>query len=225
MKKFDFKSFLLGIIVASVGVITVLTIGQIKLAIFSNAKIMLDSNFVELKDPLVATIKGGKKDPQLYMPVRELFNHLGYTVAWNSNDNTINLINTNIEETIESSNLIKDNKNDDIQVYEHGIGENGKSITKDDYYKLSKGDMLVFNLYKLNDGNMVDDVYKERQDLNLKIEVKNPTGIIESETFINLANAQKNIAVEEDGQYEIIISNPQTDTIVNFKLSVEKQSS
>jgi hypothetical protein len=225
MKKFDFKSFLLGIIVASVGVITVLTIGQIKLAIFSNAKIMLDSNIVELKNPLVATIKGGKKDSQIYMPVGELFNHLGYTVAWNSNDNTINLINANIEETIESSKIITDNKNDNIQVYEHGIGENGKSITKDDYYKLNKGDMLVFNLYKLNDGNMVNDVYKERQDLNLKIGVKNPTGIIESETFINLANAQKNIAVEEDGQYEIIISNPQTDTIVNFKLSVEKQSS
>lgn len=211
MKRFNLKSFLWGIIVASICITTVLAARQIKLAKFSNAEIILDNSIIQLKNPLVVIGRGWKKDSQLYIPIEELLGHLGYMVNWNSNDNTVNLTNTNIED-----------KN--IRVYDHGIGENGKFITNEDYYNLNEGEVLVFNLYRINDGNMVDGVYKERQDLDLKIQIKNPTGTIESEIVINLNDPQKSIVVKEDGQYQVILSNPKADTALMFELSVEKQS-
>lgn len=224
IKNIKFKSFLMGIIVTCIGIHIGLIAGQIKLSKFSSVKIMLDNNTIQLKHPLVSIVKSGKKDSRLYIPAQELLEYLGFMVDFNSNDNSINLIDTNIEKINEIDNLITNNKGENIQVYEQGIGENGKFITNKDYYNLNSGEELVFNLYKLHDGNMINQTYKKRQDLNLKIQIKNSTGTIESEIVINLNNSQENIVVKEDGQYQVIISNPQEDTALIFGLLVKKQN-
>jgi hypothetical protein len=224
IKNINFKSFMMGIIVTCICISAVFIAGQMKLVKFNSTKIMLDDDIIQLEHPLASIIGSDKKSSQLYLPAQELLGYLGFMMDFNSHDNSINLTDMNIEKDNESDNLAANNRDEKIQVYECGIGKEGKFITNSDYYNLNSGQELVFNLYKLHDGNMINGTYEKREDLNLKIQIKNPAGEIESERVIDLNNPQESMVAKEDGQYQLIINNPRTDTNVMFGVLVKKQN-
>lgn len=88
MKKLDMKSIAIGFILGTVGIVTV-SAGQITSAVFSDAAVTFDGNAVELSNPMVSITTDGSEAANLYMPVRELLEHLGYTVEWDDVKKTI----------------------------------------------------------------------------------------------------------------------------------------
>ncbi len=91
MKKFNIKSFICGLLVGTISVITAFAAGGIKSAVYSNSKVYFYGNEVSLKNSLVAIEKDGSTDSQLYMPMRELLEYMNFNVEWNSNDGSVNL--------------------------------------------------------------------------------------------------------------------------------------
>ncbi len=92
MRNFDFKSVVLGLVIATVGITTVFAAGGIKSATYSNAKITLDGASIPLSHSLVGIVKEDEKDMKLYVPVRELVEYLGYNVNWDGAQGTVNLV-------------------------------------------------------------------------------------------------------------------------------------
>lgn len=91
MKQFDLKSLFAGLIIGTIGVTTVFAATGIKSATFSNSKVHFNGQEIPLKNQLVAVVKEGSKDAQLYMPMRELLEYMQFNVEWNSKDSSVNL--------------------------------------------------------------------------------------------------------------------------------------
>jgi len=110
MKKFDVKSVILGLIIGTIGITTAFAASGIKSATYSNAKVTLDDVSIPLNNSLVAIVQEGEEDARLYMPLRELLEHIGYDVNWDSKLNTVNLISNNMqaENTTMKTAIIKD---------------------------------------------------------------------------------------------------------------------
>lgn len=91
MKKFDVKSLMTGIIIGAIGITTAFASGGIQSASFSTSKLYLNGEEIPLKSPLVAIVKDGETDAQLYMPVRESLEHLNFTVTWHPEVNSVHI--------------------------------------------------------------------------------------------------------------------------------------
>ncbi|MGH4121902.1 MAG: DUF4352 domain-containing protein [Clostridium sp.] len=91
MKKFDFKSLVLGLVIGTIGVSTVFAAGEIKSATISKSKVYFYGNEVKLKNPLISIVKDGSSKSQLYMPMSELLEYMQFKVECNSKDNSVNL--------------------------------------------------------------------------------------------------------------------------------------
>ncbi|MEA4971906.1 hypothetical protein SDC9_73134 [bioreactor metagenome] len=136
MRKFDFKSAVLGLVIGAVGITTVFAAEEIKSATYSDAKIILDGVSIPLSNSLVGVVKEDEKDMKLYVPVRELAEYLGYTVNWDKIQNTVNLV-SNISAG-GNSDLPTEIEND------HFLGVDGDT----QYYWAFEGDNCV--LYGLD---------------------------------------------------------------------------
>lgn len=95
MKKFDVKSVVLGFVIGITviaGVTTAFAANGIKSAALSHAKVTLDGTAVPLHQSLAVITKDDGKDAELYMPVGELLQYLGYTVNWDRTKDTVDLV-------------------------------------------------------------------------------------------------------------------------------------
>lgn len=117
MKKVDVKSLVLGLIIGTVGISTVFAANGIKTANFSNATVTLGGVSVPLENSLISIVKDGEKDMQLYMPVRELLEYLGYSVNWDGTKNNIDLIKETTKISQDTANTVYgNNQNQPVDV-------------------------------------------------------------------------------------------------------------
>ena len=94
MKKFDFKSMVLGFVIAIIGVTAVLTVNAasyIRSASFSQARVYWLGQEVPLENPLVSVLVEGETNAKLYMPLRELLEFMNVFVEWDGENNSVNL--------------------------------------------------------------------------------------------------------------------------------------
>ena len=96
MKKIDAKSLVIGVIIGAMGLTTAFAAEGIKSegiksAVISNTTATLDGVPVPLNNPLILVTKDNETDARLYMPFREIFEHIGYSVEWDGETNSVNL--------------------------------------------------------------------------------------------------------------------------------------
>lgn len=92
MKKFDVKSIAAGIIIGTLGVTTVFAATGIKSAVLSRTKVTLNGTSLPLSKSLVSVTMDHEQDASLYVPVSELLEKLGYTVHYDKEKDTVDLI-------------------------------------------------------------------------------------------------------------------------------------
>lgn len=81
--KFSFKSFVAGIIIATVGVSALFAAGGIKSASFNSYKVILDGKELDLGgQQMISVVKDGEQDASNYMPVRGVLEAMGYKAEW-----------------------------------------------------------------------------------------------------------------------------------------------
>lgn len=125
MKKFNIKSFICGLLVGTISVTTVFAAVGIKSATYSNSKVYFYENEVPLKNSLVAIVKDGSTDAQLYMPMRELLEYMNFNVEWNSHDSSVNL-------TMKGDNGYSGNNDYYNGTYSGGYDKPTSSISQDE---------------------------------------------------------------------------------------------
>lgn len=110
MKKFDFKSIVVGLLIGIIGVSAIFASREkkptiisntkvattpeskgIKSAAINNGKVYFNGNEIKLKNPLVTIVKDENSESQLYMPVSELLEYMNFKVECNSKDNSVYL--------------------------------------------------------------------------------------------------------------------------------------
>ena len=92
MKKFDVKSLAAGIIIGTMGVTTVFAASGIQSANLSNTTVTLNGVSLPLSKSLVSVTMDNEQSASLYVPANELLANLGYSVNYDSNKNTLDLI-------------------------------------------------------------------------------------------------------------------------------------
>lgn len=92
MKKFDVKSFVAGIIIGTMGITTVFAATGIQSAVLSDAKVTLNGESLPLGKPLISVTMDHEQNAGLYLPANELLEKLGYTVNYDGEKNTVDLI-------------------------------------------------------------------------------------------------------------------------------------
>lgn len=92
MKKFDVKSLAAGIIIGTMGVTTVFAASGIQSANLSNTTVTLNGVSLPLSKSLVSVTMDNEQSASLYVPANELLVNLGYSVNYDSNKNTLDLI-------------------------------------------------------------------------------------------------------------------------------------
>lgn len=92
MKKFDIKSLAAGIIIGTMGITTVFASSSVKSALLSNMNVTLNGVSLSLSKPVLSVTMDNEQNASFYVPVNELFTNLGYSVNYNSENNTIDLI-------------------------------------------------------------------------------------------------------------------------------------
>ena len=90
-KLFDAKSLAAGVVIGTLGITTVFAGGGIESASLSGAKVAVNGTALPLDRPLISVTMEGGRDAGLYAPVDELFGKLGYTVSYDSADNTVHV--------------------------------------------------------------------------------------------------------------------------------------
>lgn len=88
--KLDLKSLAAGIIIGTMGITTAFAATGIQSAVLSDTRITLNGE--ALNKPLVSVTMDGEQIGQLYAPVDELTELLGYSTDYNSAENTMNLV-------------------------------------------------------------------------------------------------------------------------------------
>ena len=88
MKKFNLKSLVIGLVIGSIGATTVVA-ADATLLFSRGASVRLDGAAVNLVNPLV------KANDTLYVPAKELLEHLGYAVEWDYERDVLNIISDN----------------------------------------------------------------------------------------------------------------------------------
>lgn len=92
MKKLDIKSLATGIIIGTMGITTVFASSSVKSALLSNMNVTLNGVSLSLTKPVLSVTMDNEQSASLYVPVNELFTTLGYSVNYDSENNTIDLI-------------------------------------------------------------------------------------------------------------------------------------
>ena len=92
MIKFDVKSLVAGVIIGSMGITTAFAATGIKSALLSNTEVTLNGNSLPLSGPLISVTMDDEQNASLYVPANELLEKLGYTVNYDGEKNTIDLI-------------------------------------------------------------------------------------------------------------------------------------
>lgn len=92
MKKIDVKSLAAGFIIGTLGVTTVFAAAGIKSAVLNSTKVTLNGTSLPLSKSLISVTMDDEQAPSLYAPVNELLEQLGYTVHYDSVNDTVNLI-------------------------------------------------------------------------------------------------------------------------------------
>ncbi len=103
MKKFNVKSFIAGVIIASVGTSVVFAAGGIKSASFNSNKVIYNGKELDLKGfQMISVVKDEEINASNYMPVRAVLEAMGYTVDWDGENNAViiedNVLTSNKEE-------------------------------------------------------------------------------------------------------------------------------
>lgn len=130
MTKFNFKSFIIGIIVGTISVSTVFASGGIKLASFNTNKVIFNDVELDLKESqMISIVKDGEENASNYMPVRAVLEQMGYNVEWDGEKGAV-IISTKI--TAEINNNI--NKSDEKLPIVNKIKDS--EINKDDYISI-----------------------------------------------------------------------------------------
>ena len=92
MKHFDGKSFVVGIILGTLGVSTAFAAGSIQSANASAATATLNGTPLSLSKPFISVTMNGEQNANLYAPAEELLETLGYSVHYDTNANTLNVV-------------------------------------------------------------------------------------------------------------------------------------
>ena len=83
MKKLDFKSLLIGILIGAIGLSTAFAATTLTRADFNQIKIFVNDTQIDLKNqPMASIYKDEEINPRTYMPVRTILESMGYGVAW-----------------------------------------------------------------------------------------------------------------------------------------------
>lgn len=146
MKKFHLKSLVAGILIGSVGITTAFAAGGIKKANFSNTTVTLDGKQIPLNNSLVSIVKDGEKDSKLYMPVREILEHIGYDVNWNEKNNSVDLTS--------SKNISKSNSENVEENVIMALRSQGDRIISSGFFEAKDNQTLVLEINSNIDGNV-----------------------------------------------------------------------
>lgn len=92
MKKFDVKSLAAGIIIGTFGITTAFAATGIQSASLSNTKVTLNGSSLPISKSLISVTMDNEQDASLYAPVNELLEKLGYTVNYDIEKDTVDLI-------------------------------------------------------------------------------------------------------------------------------------
>ena len=140
MKKFDFKSMVLGFVIAIIGATTVLTVNaasSIRSASFSQARVYWLGQEVPLENPLVSVLAEGETNARLYMPLRELLEFMNFIVEWDGQNNRVNLSMRGMTGGTGGSTSIHSNNNqtqpyawDGNRVYSGGYSEDPATLSQ-----------------------------------------------------------------------------------------------
>ena len=94
MKKFDFKSVVLGFVIAFIGLTVAHTVNAanfIREASFSQVKLYWLGQEVPLENPLISIVADGDTEAILYMPVREFLEFMNFVVEYDVQNDRVNL--------------------------------------------------------------------------------------------------------------------------------------
>lgn len=106
MKSFNVKSLVCGLLLGALGTIGISTVyasGDIKLAKYENIKVSFNNSSVPLRNSLVSVVKNGENDANIYMPVTEILEYLGYNAKWNPSEHSINISTNNEKKSANST--------------------------------------------------------------------------------------------------------------------------
>lgn len=95
MRKFELKSLIAGIIIGTLGITTVFAASGVRSANISNMNVTLNGASFPLSKPLLSVALENEESENVYAPVNELLTNLGYSVNYNAENNTIDLITQN----------------------------------------------------------------------------------------------------------------------------------
>ena len=165
MKKLNAKSLVLGFIIGIVGISTIFAANEIKSANFSNTTVTLGGVSVPLENPLVSIVKDDEKDMQLYMPVRELLEYIGYSVNWDEAKNNIDLIKETPKTQADNTNMIYNNNQNQfsdvepvrtVDITESIDDRNVKHVIEIDIPRLDPQQHIVLDdMFELQNGDIV----------------------------------------------------------------------
>lgn len=115
MKIINIKSFIMGLIIGIVGITSVFGAGIIKSVEYTDCTFMINGEEINLNNPFVSIVKQGESNSNLYMPIREVLQKLGYNVQWYENNNTIDISTSQNPYYVNSKDNITSNKVIDLK--------------------------------------------------------------------------------------------------------------
>lgn len=107
------KGFIIGLLMGTLGMVTVFAASGIKSAEFNDNKVIYNGKALDLTNAqMISVIKDGEENISNYMPVRAILEQMGYTISWDSTNNSVvinkeYLLNdgTKVKEKIENQGL------------------------------------------------------------------------------------------------------------------------
>lgn len=92
MKKFDLKSFIAGLLIGTLGITTAYAAAGIKSANLCDIKAALNGSVIPHTHPLISVTLEEEQEAELYLPANEFLTYLGYTLHYDHEKNTVDLI-------------------------------------------------------------------------------------------------------------------------------------
>lgn len=151
MKKIDVKSLAAGVIIGTLGITTAFAATGIKSASLSNMNVTLNGSALPLSKSLISVTMDNEENASLYMPADELFEKLGYTINYDNEKNTIDLITGSssqsvIDNTVSEGNVVINLTNNISQ----------KNIAESGSFQAADNQTLVLNIISDIKGGTVD---------------------------------------------------------------------
>lgn len=151
MKKIDVKSLAAGVIIGTLGITTAFAATGIKSASLSNMNVTLNGSALPLSKSLISVTMDNEENASLYVPADELFEKLGYTINYDNEKNTIDLITGSssqsvIDNTVSEGNVVINLTNNISQ----------KNIAESGSFQAADNQTLVLNIISDIKGGTVD---------------------------------------------------------------------